>query len=663
MLSSRTETGFLERATDLPVLPLLLLCVFVAWKVTQGRQRRALHAAEAQATAAAAAAATAAGATSECFTTEWANQLLCALWPSTLEPRVAAKVQEKLDAAVLKVLKERGQKGPLRYVERISVEHVSLGNAPPTLHAVRAQSSPADKLLRLDFGLGFAPAAGFRVVLALMVRPTKMLPAMAVHVEVANVKLHGSCRLALTLAPDQAPGISNVAVSFLRPPVFSFDFVPFGLPVGELPYVLDMLKDQLQAVLSAKMVEPNRISVSIGQDAAEQAPKQDSPGIAKEALRARLTTTEEHAQPALPVHERPSWLPWRGRAASARAVQTLTMQPRSAATAISEPVTAEAQYETTNTFIFGVDEEDSSQFEAAGDQGAVRQGLQPNPNEKTTSAPEDGRKKSMQHVVHVTAACTAARADAAQQDSRAENIHSTTEVCTRSNSMTLEIGTILPSASDTDPPEERTSPDTLLGSSAEIDAGEGSTPEGVTASKPAAGGNFDAEKEARLAACKALADTTANLEALRRRIAAERLRALVEGAPFLVHAASGPKQQVVWYSQSEKVLYWANEKGDNTTAQMLHLAADSYVTAGAAEFPQQAAGEKGKIQTWPPIKLWRRNSSAAPDAERAVAENARSLSVLSPDKAALHLELPRPGNGRSRREWMDAITDVISTSV
>ncbi len=39
-----------------------------------------------------------------------------------------------IQAALLKVLKERTQKGPLRYVERISVEHVSLGNAPPALH-------------------------------------------------------------------------------------------------------------------------------------------------------------------------------------------------------------------------------------------------------------------------------------------------------------------------------------------------------------------------------------------------------------------------------------------------------------------------------------------------------------------------------------------------
>lgn len=78
--------------------------------------------------------------------------------------------------------------------------------------------------------------------LALLVRPAKMLPAMTAHVEVANVSLKGQCRLDLTLAPDKAPGISGAMVSFSQAPAIDFDFVPFGLPIGELPYVLEMLK-------------------------------------------------------------------------------------------------------------------------------------------------------------------------------------------------------------------------------------------------------------------------------------------------------------------------------------------------------------------------------------------------------------------------------------
>lgn len=73
--------------------------------------------------------------------------------------------------AFAKILKERGHKGPLKYVEGICVERVGLGKQPPLLRMVRAQSSPADNLLRLDFGVGFAPAEGFSVVVGALAGP------------------------------------------------------------------------------------------------------------------------------------------------------------------------------------------------------------------------------------------------------------------------------------------------------------------------------------------------------------------------------------------------------------------------------------------------------------------------------------------------------------
>ena len=40
-----------------------------------------------------------------------------------------------------------------------------------------------------------------------------------------------------------------------------------------------------------------------------------------------------------------------------------------------------------------------------------------------------------------------------------------------------------------------------------------------------------------------------------------------------------------------------------------------------------------------------------------VAEDSRCFSVLA-ESQSLHLELPKGGNGRSRREWMDAIAGL-----
>ena len=57
----------------------------------------------------------------------------------------------------------------------------------------------------------------------------------------------------------------------------------------------------------------------------------------------------------------------------------------------------------------------------------------------------------------------------------------------------------------------------------------------------------------------------------------------------------------------------------------------------------------------------RRSSSAtASTASKALvhaAEDSRCFSILA-ESQSLHLELPRGGNGRSRREWMDAIAGL-----
>ncbi len=98
----------------------------------------------------------------------------------------------------------------------------------------------------------------------MLVRPARMLPAMTAHVEVANLSLTGRCRLALTLAPDQAPGVKEFTVSFTQAPAIDFDFVPFGLPIGELPYVLDLLKvgaDNRTSHLQDECADPGALNI------------------------------------------------------------------------------------------------------------------------------------------------------------------------------------------------------------------------------------------------------------------------------------------------------------------------------------------------------------------------------------------------------------------
>lgn len=51
------------------------------------------------------------------------------------------------------------------------------------------------------------------------------------------------------------------------------------------------------------------------------------------------------------------------------------------------------------------------------------------------------------------------------------------------------------------------------------------------------------------------------------------------------------------------------------------------------------------------------SSSSSGKLSLQIAEDSRCFSILA-ESHSLHLELPKGGNGRSRREWMDAIAGL-----
>ena len=62
------------------------------------------------------------------------------------------------------------------------------------------------------------------------------------------------------------------------------------------------------------------------------------------------------------------------------------------------------------------------------------------------------------------------------------------------------------------------------------------------------------------------------------------------------------------------------------------------------------------------MKLWKSRSATSTDMAKPAPDDARTFSVISSNDRHLHLELPKHGNGRSRREWMDAISDIINVA-
>lgn len=62
------------------------------------------------------------------------------------------------------LIRDHGQKGPLRVVEGIAVERMHLGSQPPQLHTVCARSVPSQQQLLLECGVSFTSGDGFRIV-------------------------------------------------------------------------------------------------------------------------------------------------------------------------------------------------------------------------------------------------------------------------------------------------------------------------------------------------------------------------------------------------------------------------------------------------------------------------------------------------------------------
>ena len=78
--------------------------------------------------------------------------------------------------------------------------------------------------------------------LALYIRPVKLLPAFATRVAVTSFSMIGELLLDMEVTPDRPPGISSLGISFAQPPAIDFDFQTFSLAVGDLPFLLNMLK-------------------------------------------------------------------------------------------------------------------------------------------------------------------------------------------------------------------------------------------------------------------------------------------------------------------------------------------------------------------------------------------------------------------------------------
>jgi hypothetical protein len=183
------------------------------------------------------------------------------------------------------------------------------------------------------------------------------------------------------------------------------------------------------------------------------------------------------------------------------------------------------------------------------------------------------------------------------------------------------------------------------------------------------------EREARAQAVQRIRELEAAASAAEQLRHAEDLRALVEGARFVMHTAKGTKTRFLWMHASRKCLCWAasQDKKFDPAVEKSHfvpLAAVDRCELGSALFDAMALSPSGAGGGGTPGGNWRMGGGkpgALPRDERsalsivikATPKDAVDAGSSKPFPLALHLELPPGGNGRSGREWVSAFNSVV----
>ena len=150
---------------------------------------------------------------------------------------------------------------------------------------------------------------------------------------------------------------------------------------------------------------------------------------------------------------------------------------------------------------------------------------------------------------------------------------------------------------------------------------------------------------------------------------AEDVRALVEGARFVLHTPQGAKTKFVWFNAQKQRICWAAsaERRADAAERAKHfvpLAAVEGVEAGAALFDAAMPGSGGGA-SWlggrpaPPPRDARAAFSVLVAADAHARPGGGGPDAAGTFPAALHLELPPGGNGRSGREWVSAFATVV----
>ncbi|GAX81770.1 hypothetical protein CEUSTIGMA_g9198.t1 [Chlamydomonas eustigma] len=194
----------------------------------------------------------------ESFTLGWLNMLVQSAWGPLLERFVSGITSEKLQLILNEVLHKFSDKRPWKYIDAVAVESVTLGLAPPQFQFANAKFDPVRQQLQIQLNMRFN-SSGLQAVLTPRMGQIGALKPFKFRLEITHLLLAGRLNLGIQLS-QEAPGIKGVEYSFLQEPEFEIQASPLGLSgfAGELPGLINTLRNALLKAMSKKIVEPNR---------------------------------------------------------------------------------------------------------------------------------------------------------------------------------------------------------------------------------------------------------------------------------------------------------------------------------------------------------------------------------------------------------------------
>ncbi|KAJ9084196.1 Tricalbin-2 [Entomophthora muscae] len=200
----------------------------------------------------------------------WLNNFLDRFWV-IYEPGLSATIKSVVDS-VLEV-------STPPFLESLSLTTFQLGNKAPRIHAVKTYPKTEIDTVLMDWDIEFQPNYDPEMTqrqisnqitpkVILQIRVGKGFVGAGMPILVENFALKGKMRVRINFG-SQFPHISVVGLQFLDRPSIDYVLKPvggdtFGIDIAHIPGLSTLISDQIHAILTPMMYQPNEFILNVG---------------------------------------------------------------------------------------------------------------------------------------------------------------------------------------------------------------------------------------------------------------------------------------------------------------------------------------------------------------------------------------------------------------